>query len=735
MELQELCLSCFQIKGEFDVCPYCGYVSGTEPEQAYHLQPGKILAGRYIVGIVLGFGGFGVTYKAWDSKLSTIVAVKEFYPNGLVSRVPGETKIVVFSGEKKEHFSSSLERFLEEARNMAKFDNDLHIVNVFDFFEANNTAYIVMEFLDGVSLKDYLFICGGKLDPDSALDIMGPVLDALHHIHAQGIIHRDISPDNIFITVDNEIKLLDFGAARFSTGDDEKTLSVVIKVGYAAPEQYRSKSKQGNYTDVYALGATLYHLITGIKPEESVDRQIEDTLKRPSELELIIDGNLEKSIMKAMAIKPELRFQRVSEFKDAIYNDRTVDFPEVEIKKRKKKRLITLSFISAGFLALCIAVGAYFTVIKPQIRLSADDMTADTITVWVPTSDNGGIEVEQNSVYHALADEFMDDNSEFQIEIVAIPESEYAGKIEGAASNQTLPTIFCSDTVDDNLVSGMAPLNKLVSSLNQNDYILMDRYEVAYPDMKKIPLGFLPVVTYVNSTVERELNSSDGIMQVVQNNGGKYSFYFGHSRYVDIIRLNDKSLITGDRLIVSQKAIDAIIDIKHAYNAQGFDFSGSGLSMLSSDKLQYLVEDTSVFRNVQAVLPGNYQVKPFDVNGSMAGYFTNEWSIGANATDNQKQIAMLFLSYLLSDPAQNVLFVQNDDAVPLNKQTFEMFAGVVNKDEFGFLKDNLNKFEMIGQHRNVLTNLNEYIIDNIILKDVSDSEIKSIMESLPTIII
>ena len=159
---------------------------------------------------------------------------------------------------------------------MAKFSQHANIVNVYDYFEANNTAYIVMEYMDGISLKDYLKKMGGKVSPAAALEIIRPVMEALKAIHAEGVVHRDISPDNIFILKNGQVKVLDFGAARLSVGDEEKTLSVVLKPGYAPPEQYRSKSRQGPFTDIYALGATLYRMLTGMAPEESVDRLVDD---------------------------------------------------------------------------------------------------------------------------------------------------------------------------------------------------------------------------------------------------------------------------------------------------------------------------------------------------------------------------------------------------------------------------------------------------------------------------
>jgi serine/threonine protein kinase len=306
MANNQICMSCFNVKGDFDVCPYCGWVEGTPPKEAYHLHPRTLLNNRYVIGTVLGYGGFGVTYKAWDMELGIKVAVKEYYPSGLVNRVPGEAEVVIYSGEKSKQYGYGLKRFLDEARQMAKFSTHMNIVNIYNFFEQNNTAYIVMEYLEGISLKQFLQQSGGILDVDTALQIILPVADALEEIHSKGTIHRDVSPDNIFITAENKVKLIDFGAARLSAGDKEETLSVILKPGFAPPEQYRSKSKQGAFTDIYALGATLYRLVTGVLPEESVDRLFDDSLKRPSELGIKIPDNIERAIMKALSLKEEL---------------------------------------------------------------------------------------------------------------------------------------------------------------------------------------------------------------------------------------------------------------------------------------------------------------------------------------------------------------------------------------------------------------------------------------------
>ncbi len=176
--MSELCMNCFSVKGAYEVCPYCGYVEGTPPKQPHYLTPGTILGNRFIVGTAIGVGGFGITYKCFDMTLGVVVAVKEFYPAGLVNRAPGESRVGLLSGDKKGQFQEQLQRFLLEAQSVAQFGKAKDIVNVFDFFEENGTAYIVMEYIDGVLLKDYLDK-QGVIAPDAAMSIIMPIIEAV----------------------------------------------------------------------------------------------------------------------------------------------------------------------------------------------------------------------------------------------------------------------------------------------------------------------------------------------------------------------------------------------------------------------------------------------------------------------------------------------------------------------------------------------------------------------------
>lgn len=320
MEIDNYCYGCMYNKENIDICPRCGYINGNSQEEHYYLKEGYILNGKYLVGKVLGHGGFGITYLGLDIKLQIKVAIKEYLPSDISTRALGETTVTTFSGEKGEQFEYGLKKFLDEARTLARYNSHPCIVSITDFFEENNTAYLVMEYLDGVPLNDYLKEMGGKIDFNVALNIMMPVMDALREVHSSGMIHRDVSPDNIYITSNKQVKLIDFGAARYAIGEKNKSLSVVLKPGYAPEEQYRTRGKQGPWTDVYAVGATIYKMITGETPLESLERLSEDDLKPPSQLGINISKDEEEVLMKALEIRGVNRYQTMNEFQDTFIN-------------------------------------------------------------------------------------------------------------------------------------------------------------------------------------------------------------------------------------------------------------------------------------------------------------------------------------------------------------------------------------------------------------------------------
>jgi predicted Ser/Thr protein kinase len=282
------------------------------------LKPGVILKERYKIEEVIGAGGFGITYRAWDPLLQSYVAIKEYYPSGIATRSADSSKVCVPVGQEQREYHRGRIRFLKEAQDVARFQSEPNIVSIYDYLEEYDTAYMVMEYLHGCTLKQYIREHGGRLDTDHILHICLSVLDALAVVHKAGMIHRDISPENIFICEDLTVKLIDFGAAKQVYLDGEQTMSVVLKPGYAPPEQYAKKDKQGPWTDIYALGATLYFAATGEKPEESFGRVLEDTIKPVCEVNPEIPRAMSQVIMRAMSVKIEDRYQTVEAMREAL---------------------------------------------------------------------------------------------------------------------------------------------------------------------------------------------------------------------------------------------------------------------------------------------------------------------------------------------------------------------------------------------------------------------------------
>ena len=319
MDLNYLCMGCMEDKGFKGVCPFCGFVEGSGPVSPMHLAPRTVISEKYLIGLALGQGGFGITYLAWDIYLDRKLAVKEYFPRELSYRKTGSSIVSLHSGDLTKQYDYGLEKFLAEAKTLAIFENHPNIVTVRDFFKGNDSAYLVMNYLDGMTFCDYLSRKGEKLPFQEAVQVILPVLDALTAIHGKGLLHRDISPDNIFITVDGRVILLDFGAARHALGEKAKNLSIILKPGYAPEEQYRSRGNQGPWSDIYAAAATVYRAITGRMPPESLDRLSDDPLIRPSHLGVEINQAAEESLLKALAVKAEHRYQAVADFQNALW--------------------------------------------------------------------------------------------------------------------------------------------------------------------------------------------------------------------------------------------------------------------------------------------------------------------------------------------------------------------------------------------------------------------------------
>ena len=334
-----ICGNCFrETLNDRGLCTVCGFDgAGNREKYPLALVPGSILNGRYIIGRVLGQGGFGITYTARDHQTGQIVAIKEFFPDSMVTR-SNHTAVIPYTGERGENFGYGKDTFLLEAKTMAQFIGNPNIVRVYSYFEENGTGYFVMEYVDGQSFQSYLKENFGRIPWEDALRILLPVMDALSIVHEKGIIHRDIAPDNICIAKDGTVKLLDFGAARYSLGNVSQSLDVVLRHGFAPREQYKRRGRQGPYTDVYALGATLYYALTGVRPDDALERQDEDNMPLPSSLGANVTEAQEEVILKAMAVDPEDRYQSMQEFRSAVLYSQTQSAQQRQRQEEERRR-------------------------------------------------------------------------------------------------------------------------------------------------------------------------------------------------------------------------------------------------------------------------------------------------------------------------------------------------------------------------------------------------------------
>ena len=337
---KSLCESCFA-ETDTEPCPECGYQRSTYEHDRSVLPIGSVLEGRYMIGRVLGKGGFGITYLAYDMKLGYKVAVKEYYPMGAAVRdTENMTTVSTQSVESKESFRIGAEKFYSEARLVAELSNNPNIVNVSDVFYENDTVYFTMGYLEGTTLKNYI-AKHGKISGDQAVYIAGEVSNALIAAHQKNVLHRDISPDNIMVCNNGTVKLLDFGAARQVYTEQSSSLSVILKQGYAPIEQYQKKGKQGPWTDIYALGATLYYSLTLDLLDDPMSRMDDD--EGFSSNKHNISPALWEIIKKATMLRTSDRYQDVYDLLDALDDCGITPSPLVKTDDRSRRSFGSVS--------------------------------------------------------------------------------------------------------------------------------------------------------------------------------------------------------------------------------------------------------------------------------------------------------------------------------------------------------------------------------------------------------
>ena len=318
-DISRLCLRCMRISDDNDICPFCGHNKIGEKTWQNALTPGTILNNKILIGNILGKGGYGITYIGFDLLLEYRVAIKEFFPEELVTRAEDGHTLVVKDEINSDAYEEETQAYLREARILAEYSKNPGIVSIKDLFYENNTGYIVMEYLENGNLFKYVDNHGGWLPSDRALTLIEPIIDILGDLHQSGLIHRDVSPDNIMIDKDGSIKLIDFGGSR-KNGVKSKQ-DFLGKWGFAPPEQMFSRvAEQGPWTDIYGICSTLYYLCTGDIPQSAIEREDNDLITPINSYNIDLDPGIGESIMKGLSMKPEDRQQTIDELYFDLYS-------------------------------------------------------------------------------------------------------------------------------------------------------------------------------------------------------------------------------------------------------------------------------------------------------------------------------------------------------------------------------------------------------------------------------
>ena len=342
------CMACKA--DEQEACPVCGFIERDFVPEKHHLPPRTILKGQYLVGCALGEGGFGITYIGWDLFLHMPVAIKEYFPSGVVIRDQGQHTVNVFAGKDEQSFLLGRDRFFREAQKVARFDNNPGVVSVKNCFLENGTAYIIMEYISGINLGTYAAQRGGKLGFQETLQLLKTPIQTLEELHRYSTYHRDISPENLMLSKTGTVKLIDFGSA-MESDSEKKTRVLMVRSGYSPVEMYSSTGKDGPYSDVYSMAATIYKLITGVTPPAATERLNADSLVRPTMLGVKeISQEQEAALMKGMAVQLNDRYQTMAEFFHDLYGYGINDAPPSKPQPKHRSLLVLLALACVALL-------------------------------------------------------------------------------------------------------------------------------------------------------------------------------------------------------------------------------------------------------------------------------------------------------------------------------------------------------------------------------------------------
>ena len=451
-------------------CPVCGFDPAQAAAPNYVLPYGAILNGRYIVGKMLGQGGFGITYIGWDLAMERKVAIKEYYPSGQVSRNPGSWDLTWYTNEQsRQARQNGMQMFLKEARKMSKVDNLTNVVRVRDIFQENETAYIVMDFVEGETLKARLDKAG-PLTWKQAKDIFLPAIQAMEQVHQAGLVHRDISPDNLMLTPDGRVMILDLGAAKDLAINKGASSAMVVKGGFSPPEQYAQQGGSGSWTDVYAMAATMYHSLTGVVPPTAVDRMQGE----PVNWALLASNGVPKHVISAlqsaMALNAKERTQSMAELLRQCQSETAVVARKEPPVSARKGNFRIIGFAAALCLVAALAV-ALFVKAKPAPQPVSSPTTMQAVPTRSTTKPTEPDSTNSNQTQPTLS----------------TPPAETSRNRPSVSVNDILT--FGRYEQDGIRGNGAEDIEWLVLDVQGNKALLLSRYALDSQPYNKKPLG------------------------------------------------------------------------------------------------------------------------------------------------------------------------------------------------------------------------------------------------------
>lgn len=655
----ESCFAEYEEEKAFGVCPYCGYYDGYEPEDPRFLPIGTLLQNRYVIGGVIGVGGFGITYKAWDIQLKVCKAIKEYFQQGVVNRIPGTTEVLISNPKRREEFEYGKQRLLDEAEIVAKFQSP-GIVRVDTYFAENNTAYMVMEYLKSKTLEDYIISRNQLLEVDEAVKIAIHICEALKEIHAAGVIHRDISPDNIHADEQGNVKIIDFGSARLSKEDTDDRL-IMIKPGFAPPEQYEKidlkDDRQGPWTDIYALGATLYTVLTGNIPEEASDRKANldngiDNVCYPNKINPVIPDYLSNAIMTAMAVYSHERFQNTDEFIKVLKKERKI-LPVEVVRKRKKMR--RTAGIGGGFAVAAMLLGVFgyrLWLQRQEVVLEKAD-----ISLWYSVNEEN--EATKNAAIEAIVGDISASNvfQNVTIDVQSIPEDEYEAVLETAYTDGNMPTVFESFDSEKIYMQDACDLRDIVKTESDTCYFLEDFSEY-FEDFNQMPTGFNIPVIYLNTSIVQDYTDD-----------------------MKISSMKDMMLLCNGDMKYKPMALNP--ELADVYGSMFEDFEKYENKMTKKNAKELFIEgkqavyfsNTADYLDIHASLSASYVMIPVETKDIICN-FINYWSI-SNCSEAEYDAAAEILKMFLSDNAQDKFYLNNaNTGLPINKKLISDYIDV-----------------------------------------------------------